>query len=198
VYDEIARITGRDPVMVPLDLEQANDRDFAALAQSIQVEFGRLDGILSNAAALPSLMPLQDESLDRWLSLLRVNLAAPFALTRACMALLKSAPDAAVIMTGDSHGHAPGAYWGGFAVAKAGLETLVRIWAEELGQHPNVRINALIPGPVNSPQRARTHPGETATQRRAIASLMPGYLYWIGPESAGCTGNIVSCAGETA
>jgi NAD(P)-dependent dehydrogenase (short-subunit alcohol dehydrogenase family) len=60
---------------------------------------------------------------------MRVNLIAPFALTRACLPLLRQAPDASVVFTGETHGHQPSAYWGGYAVAKSGLETLTRIWA---------------------------------------------------------------------
>ena len=61
-----------------------------------------------------------------------MNLAAPFALTRACLPLLAAAPDSAVVFTGETHGAHPLAYWGGFAVAKSGLSALATIWGQEL------------------------------------------------------------------
>ena len=57
---------------------------------AIKQQLGRLDGILHNAALLFNLTPLESQTLDQWQSLLRVNLIAPFALTRACLALLKA------------------------------------------------------------------------------------------------------------
>jgi NAD(P)-dependent dehydrogenase (short-subunit alcohol dehydrogenase family) len=191
VYDEVTALTD-GAAIVPLDLAVADDKAYAALAHDIEREFGRLDGILHNAVhgALPA--PLAQETLDHWLTALRVNLAAPFALTRALLPLLRRAPDASIVATSDSHAHVPAAYWGAVAVAKAGLEAMVRIWAQELEQHPGLRINAIVPGPVDSPQRARTHPGESRDGRRPIEALMADYLYWIGPASRGRSGEIVS------
>ncbi|MBA0916405.1 MAG: SDR family NAD(P)-dependent oxidoreductase, partial [Nitrosospira sp.] len=159
VYDEIEALGGAQAAIFPLDLEKATDQDFAELAQSIKLHLGRLDGILHNAAIVFGLAPLANQTLEQWLTMLRVNLAAPFSLTRACLPLLKMAPDASVIMTSDIHGHVPVAYWGGFAVAKAGVEALVKIQAQEWEILPSLRINTLIPGPAHTPQRTKTHPG---------------------------------------
>ena len=191
VYDEIEAAGGPTPAIYPLNLEKAEEEKFAGLAAGIKQQLGRLDGILHNASRMDRPQPLQDQTLEQWLSLLRINLAAPFALTKACLPLLKASPDASVVMTSETHGHTPAAYWGGFAVSKAGLETLVKIWAQELEQLPNLRINALIPGPVQSPQRTISHPGQTADMLPAPEALMPLYLYLFGPDSRGVSGQIL-------
>jgi len=193
VYDEIEAASHAKPAIFPLDLEKASDNDYEAFAHAIEREFGRLDGILHNAAQGQRLSPLDNQSLDLWLQLLRVNLAAPFALTRACFPLLKLSPDASVVFTGESHGHTPAAYWGGFAVAKSGVETLVKIWSDEWEMYPQLRVNALIPGPVKSPQRTMTHPGETKDTLPSPEDLMPNYLYLMGQDSRGVSGQILSC-----
>jgi NAD(P)-dependent dehydrogenase (short-subunit alcohol dehydrogenase family) len=193
VYDEIEALAGPQPAIFPLDLEKAGDNDFALLAESIESQLGRLDGILHNASLLSGLAPLETHTLEQWLAVLRVNLAAPAALSRACFPLLKASADASVIMTSETHGHAPAAYWGAFAVAKAGIEALVRIQAQEWEIMPNVRINAIIPGPVHSPQRSRTHPGEVKQSLKQPGDLMPVYLYLMGPDSKGASGEIVTC-----
>ncbi len=191
VYDEITAAKLAEPVIFPLDLGEASDADYERMAQAIRQQFGRLDGILHNAAMLSPLTPLTNQTLEQWTQLLRVNLVAPFALTRACLPLMQHAADASIVMTSETHGHAPAAYWGGFSVAKAGLEVLTKIWAEELEMHPNIRINALVPGPVASPQRAATHPGEVKTDLRTPASLLPYYLYLMGKDSAGVSGKVM-------
>lgn len=193
VYDEIEAGGGVQPAIFPLDLEKAGDKDFQAIAHAIKLQLGRLDGILHNAALIFSLTPLENQTLEQWLSMLRVNLVAPFALTRACLPLLKASPDASVIMTSETHGHDPAAYWGGFAVAKAGLEVLAKIQAQEWEMLANLRVNVIIPGPVHTPQRTRTHPGEVKQDLRPPEDLMPGYLYLMGPDSKAVRGQTLFC-----
>ena len=193
VYDEIEAIGKAQALIYPLDLERAEDKDFLIIAEAIAEQLGRLDGILHNAALLTGLSPLDHQTVAQFRALLQVNLIAPFALTKACLPLLKNAPDASVIMTSSSHALKPTAYWGGFAVAKSGLDTLMKIQADEWELMPNLRINSIVPGVVNSPQRVITHPGEIKQTMRPPEDLMKTYLYLIGPDSKGVSGQTFFC-----
>ncbi len=97
------------------------------------------------------------------------------------------------MFTGETHGHQPSAYWGGYAVAKSGLETLTRIWADELSADENLRINTLIPGQVATTLRSRTHPGLAPETIPGVDDLMPWYLYLMGLDSRSVRGQIVEC-----
>jgi NAD(P)-dependent dehydrogenase (short-subunit alcohol dehydrogenase family) len=194
VYDEIILAGGPEPAMFPFDLGAADDRGLENLVGTLVHHLGRLDGVLHSAYQFFNLTPLALQTLEQWQSMMRVNLIAPFALTRACLPLLRQAPDASVIFTGESHGHHPAAYWGGYAVAKSGLETLTRIWSDELAADDGVRINTLIPGLVATTLRARTHPGLTPDSLPGPDDLMPWYLYLMGPDSLSVRGQIVECA----
>jgi NAD(P)-dependent dehydrogenase (short-subunit alcohol dehydrogenase family) len=193
VYDEIEARGYAQPAAIPLDLDKATTRDYDALAYAIESQLGRLDGILHNASHVEKLSPLEQQSADEWNRMLRINLIAPFALTQACMRLLKPSADASVIFTLESHGHAPAAFWGGYAVSKAGVEALMKIQAAEWQDSPNLRANAVIPGPVASPSRAKTHPGEVAASQRQPEKLMPVYLYLMGPDSREVSGTVITC-----
>ncbi|MBW8329578.1 MAG: SDR family NAD(P)-dependent oxidoreductase [Thiobacillus sp.] len=193
VYDEILAAGGPEPAMFPYDLATADDRSLETLANTIAHHLKRLDGVLHSAHQFFSLTPLHLQTLEQWQTLMRVNLIAPFALTRACLPLLQQAQDASVIFTGETHGHHPSAYWGGYAVAKSGLETLTRVWADELGADGNPRINTLIPGPVATTLRSRTHPGLAPETVASADDLMPWYLYLIGADSRAIRGQIVEC-----
>jgi NAD(P)-dependent dehydrogenase (short-subunit alcohol dehydrogenase family) len=193
VYDEIVAAGGAEPARFPYDLGAADDRGLETLAGAIAHHLKRLDGVLHSAHRFYSLTPLALQTLEQWQALLRVNLIAPFALTRACLPLLRQAADASVVFTGETHGHRPAAFWGGYAVAKAGLETLTRIWADELEGEPTLRVNTLIPGPVATTLRAKTHPGIAPETLPRPDELMPWYLYLMGPDSAGVRGQIVEC-----
>lgn len=187
-YDAIGAAGGPEPALVPLDLAAAESAQFEALAQLLRKDLKRLDGIAHCASHFVPLGPLANQTLEQWLALLRVNLAAPFALTRACLPLLSAAPDSSVVFTGETHGLAPVAYWGGFAVSKAGLGTLVAIWADELERAGKPRMNVLVPGPVATPQRARSHPGEDPARLRPAEEAARAFLFLLGPGSAGLSG----------
>jgi NAD(P)-dependent dehydrogenase (short-subunit alcohol dehydrogenase family) len=196
VYDEILAIGGPEPAMFPFDLEAADDSGFERLAGTISYHLKRLDGILHSAAAFFALTPLKQQTLPQWETMLKVNLAAPFALTRSCLPLLEASPDASIIFTGETHGHEPAAYWGGYAVSKSGLETLTTIFSQELERLSNIRFNTLIPGPVNSPLRRKTHPGEDPGSLPQPADLLPWYLWLMGPDSRDIRGKTIECAFE--
>jgi len=183
LYDEIREAGHPEPVILPLDLANAEAADFANIAAALEAQLGRLDALVHTAALLGSLGPLEHQSFDSWLALLRVNVAAPMGLTRALMPLLNRAPDASVVYTLDSRGQEPRAYWGGYAVTKAGVATLARELADEWENRENLRVNAVVPGPIRSPLRGRTHPAEDRTQLPPPESLVPLYLYLIAGQT---------------
>lgn len=183
-YDAITAAGGAEPALVPLDLASAASAEFEQLAQLLRRDLKRLDAIAHCASHFVPLGPLANQTLEQWLELLRVNLAAPFALTRACLPLLTAAPESSVVFTGETHGAHPLAYWGGFAVSKAGLSTLAAVWGDELEHRGKPRVNVLIPGPMASPQRARSHPGEDPAKLRTPESVSRAMLYLLGRDSA--------------
>ncbi|OYX30408.1 MAG: NAD(P)-dependent oxidoreductase [Hydrogenophilales bacterium 32-62-9] len=193
VYEEILAAGGAEPAMFPYDLAIADDRSLETLAGTLAHHLKRLDGVLHSAHQFFNLTPLTLQTLEQWQALMRVNLIAPFALTRACMPLLKQAPDASVVFTGETHGHHPAAFWGGYAVSKSGLETLTRIWADEIRPEDNLRINTLIPGQVATSLRARTHPGLAPETLPTPEDIMPWYLYLMGADSHAVRGQIIEC-----
>jgi NAD(P)-dependent dehydrogenase (short-subunit alcohol dehydrogenase family) len=192
-YDEIVAAGYPQPAIFPLDLEKAEEQEFNGMAAGIAQQLGRLDGILHNAVSAFSPAALEHHSLKEWLSHLRINLAAPAAITRACLPLLKASPDASVMMTSDDHAGRTAGFWGGLAITKSGAELMVKILAEEWNSLPNLRVNAVVPGVVNSPQRLRTHPGELKDSLPRPQELMPAYLFLMGPDSRGISGKVIRC-----
>lgn len=190
-YDAITAAGGPMPAIFPVDLSAATDADCEALAQAIGYQLGRLDGILHAATEYRQLSPLNMQDLADWNAHLRVNLMAPAAIDRACEGLLAKSPDAAVILLGETHGHDPKAFWGSFAVSKAGLEAYARIQAEEWADLPNLRVNLVIPGPIHSPLRARTHPGEAKDGLPGVDEFADFLAWLMGPDSRETRGQII-------
>jgi NAD(P)-dependent dehydrogenase (short-subunit alcohol dehydrogenase family) len=190
-YDAITAAGGPEPAMIPLDLASAASAEYDALNQLVRKDLKRLDGIAHCASHFVPLGPLAQQTLEQWMTLLKVNLAAPFALTRACLPMLSAAPDSSVVFTGETHGAHPLAYWGGFAVSKAGLSALATIWGEELAHKGKPRMNVFIPGPIASPQRARSHPGEDRARLATAQIAARAMLFLLGPEAASWNGRTI-------
>ncbi len=190
-YDAITEAGGPEPALIPLDLAAAGTPEYDALNQLLRKDLKRLDAIAHCASHFVPLGPLANQTLEQWMTLLKVNLAAPFALTRACLPLLSVVSDSSVVFTGETHGAHPLAYWGGFAVSKAGLATLAAVWGEELAHKGRPRMNVFIPGPMNTPQRAQSHPGEDRSKLRTAQAAARAYLFLLGPDGAAFNGKTV-------
>ena len=187
-YDAIEAEKLPTPALIPLDLAAAGEAEFEQVAALLRRDLKGLAGIAHCASHFVPLGPLANQSLEQWTTLLRVNLGAAFALTRACLPLLSAAADSSVVFTGETHGAHPRAYWGAFAVAKSGLSTLAAVWADELEHAGKPRMNVLIPGPMATPQRAQSHPGEDPARLRRPEEIAESFLYLLGPESAHLSG----------
>lgn len=193
-YDAIVQQGHPQPVLCPLNLEIASPQDYQTVVESIEAQFGRLDGLLHAAAALGTLTPIELYDLTLWSKIIQTNLNAPFLLTRACLGLLKKSAHASVIFNTDDVGRQGRAYWGAYGVAHAGLENLAMILADELEANTAIRVNTLCPGPVRSRLRALAYPGEDPNTLPDAETLMPAYLYLMGPDSNGITGKCLNAA----
>ena len=188
VYDEIEQAKYPQPAIYPMNLEGATPRDYEELALTLEGEFGRLDGLLHNAAVLGTLAPIAHYDVELWYQVLQTNLTAPFLLTKACLGLLMSAPDASIVMTSDRVGRKGRAYWGAYGVAKAGLENFMQILADELEDNTSVRVNSVDPGPVRTRLRSQAYPAEDPASLPKPEAVLKPLLYLMGPDSRGITG----------
>jgi len=189
VYDEIESAGYAQPAIYPMNLEGAVTKDYDDMAATIEKEFGRLDGILHNAALLGTITPIDQYDADTWLQLMQVNLNAPFMMTQALISLLRESDDASVIFTSSSVGRKGRAYWGAYAVSKFGIEGLMQVLADELDdEHHDIRVNSINPGATRTNMRAHAYPAENPIHNPLPEDIMGTYLYLMGKDSAGITG----------
>lgn len=188
VYDEIEANGDPQPALVPVDFSLAGRHEYEQLANTIESEFGRLDGILHNASLLGDITPLEMYDPDTWDTVMKVNLRAPFLLTQALLPLLKQSPDASVVFTTSSVGRRARAFWGAYAISKSGIEGLSQMLADELMNISNIRVNCINPGATRTSMRAAAYPGEDPESLKTPEEIMPLYLYLLGPDSKGVTG----------
>lgn len=183
VYDEIIAANNPEPAIYPIDFTGASVDDYAKMAETIEKNFGQLDGLLHNAAQLGLMTPLSSYTPTDWVKTIHTNLTAPFLLTQALIPLLMKAENASIIFTTDRVGQNPNAYWGAYGVSKAGIDNLMVTLAEELENTTNIRVNSIEPGAIRTALRRNAFPGEVPTEVPLPESIMPCYLYLMGRDS---------------
>jgi NAD(P)-dependent dehydrogenase (short-subunit alcohol dehydrogenase family) len=192
VYDEIEKRGAPQAAILPLDLAQATPAHYGQVAQTIEREFGRLDGLLHNAADAGTLTPMELYEPDMWYRVMQVNLHAAWLLTRACLPLLRKSDDASIVFTSADAGRKGRAYRGAYGVSCFAIEGLMQILADECVTEARIRVNSLDPGAVRTGMRARAYPGENPLTLPAPDDIMPAYLYLLGPDSRGVNGQALN------
>jgi NAD(P)-dependent dehydrogenase (short-subunit alcohol dehydrogenase family) len=155
--DDIRQAGGPRPSLVPMDL--CNGAGIDQLGGEIFQRHGKLDVMVHAAAILGGLRPVGHIPPDIWDRVVATNLTCVFRLIRSMEPLLK-ASDAgrAIFLTSGVATH-PKAFWGSYAATKAGLEALVRCWADEVDGSP-LRAVILDPGRMRTRMREQAYPGE--------------------------------------
>ena len=156
LYDEITQAGYTEPVIYPLDFEKMTPEDCDTLNQTINKEFGRLDGLFNNAGWLGASSPIQQYDFKLWHRVLQINLNATMMLTQACLPLLNHNNNSSIVFTLDNKNTA---YWGAYGVAKAGLKSFMQILADEL-EETKINVCGLDPGAVRTSFRTRAFPAE--------------------------------------
>lgn len=197
VYDTIVNDGGPEPVMYPFDLAGASEEQYLEMAEAIEQRYGALQGLLHSAAELSAYTPIAIHKTQDWGHTLNVNLNAPFLLCRVLLPLLHKSVHASIVFTSDSSARKPQAYSGAFGVSKIALEGFARILAEELEAGEKIRVNTLIPGPINSPLRKKVYPAEDKSKLPEMDSLAPIYCYLFDTASIGVTGQIIDAQNFT-
>src|SRR5215831_8280846 len=148
---------------------------FVPLAAALSNRWGRLDILVGNAAEFGVFSPLGHIDPAIWDEVIDLNLTANWRLIRAMDPLLRAAPAgrAIFVTSGVARGVFP--YWGPYAVSKAGLEVLVKIYAGEIGK-TRVRANLIDPGIVRTRLRARAFPGEDPAALPSPQSVADAFL----------------------
>ncbi len=139
---------GVDAFAVQADISSAQGVEDVFTA--VREHFGRLD-ILVNSASLFQKRRLLDVSLEEWEQTLAVNLTAPFLCTQAAAAVMRRSdpPGGVIINICDKGADGPWPEYAHHGVSKAALLALTQVSAASLG--PDIRVNAVIPGPVMKP-----------------------------------------------
>jgi len=192
LYDRIAAV-GPEPVIYPMDLAGATAEDHAMLAQRIDEQLGRLDGVLHCAADFPGLTPFEHVDPGVLARVLHVNLTARAWLSQACLPLLRRQPDAALVFVLDDPARVGHAYWGAYGAAQHAQQGLLASLHGETASGP-VRVSGLQPGPMRTALRARAYTHEEDREAIDAQHYAGACVSLLGSDGASRRGTIWQAA----
>jgi NAD(P)-dependent dehydrogenase (short-subunit alcohol dehydrogenase family) len=176
--DDEIRASGGAATLIPLDLLDHDKID--TLGPALAEKFGRLDIFVGNAGMLGTLGPLGHAKANEWDRVINLNLTANFRLIRTLDPLLRASDAGRVILVTSGAAEGYRAYWGAYAVSKAGLEALARSYKAETDK-TNIRVNMLDPGRVRTTMRAEAFPGEDPQALQTPDEIVEAFLRLANP-----------------
>jgi short-subunit dehydrogenase len=183
IYDDIIKNTDTKPLILEYDLNQISDNGAKEIANAISDEYGVLNGLIHNAAELGKLTSLENYSLDDWDKLMRVNLTAPFLLTKYLLPSLKEADNGRVILTSSGVAHKGRAFWGAYSISKAALKTMQEIFSEEFEGSSSIKFFSFDPGATRTKMRSTAYPAEDPNNLKSAEDLNDYYLWFFSEKS---------------
>jgi NAD(P)-dependent dehydrogenase (short-subunit alcohol dehydrogenase family) len=190
VYDEIEKRGYPQPAIIPLDLKGATKQNYVDMAETIESQFGQLDGVLHNAGVLGTLSPFDQIDEETFDDVMQINVKAEFLMTQALLPIMKKADAARIVFTSSTVGHSGRAFWGTYAISKFAVEGMMQILADELSDTA-VRVNAINPGATRTRMREKAYPGEDANTLKTPLDIMPLYLHLMDPSVTDVNGQCI-------
>lgn len=165
--------------LVPMDLTDFDQID--RLGGLLNERYGRLDGLLCNAAILGGITLTNHTTPKDWMQVMDLNMTVPFRLIRSMDPLLRESPSGRAVFVTSSVARAPRAHWGAYAASKAGMENFVRCWADEIGDLTDIKVNLLNPGATRTQMRAKAVPGEDPSTLPEPSDIAPLIVDMLSP-----------------
>lgn len=182
--------------------DEASCRSFAA---DIESSYGRLDGLVNNAAIFSTIemKPFWELSVAEWDGLMAVNLRGPWLLTSALLPALRASDSASVVnISSDSFVMGRKGYLH-YTSSKSAIVGMTNSMAHELGDF-GIRVNAISPGPVYTeidrgtvtPEQKTAMQGVQALHRDAGPDDMVGVVaFLLSADAQWVTGQVISVNG---
>lgn len=171
---------------------------------------GKLDVLVSNAAPFhgpESFLEFRDET---WFEDLAINLTASYVLGQRCARAMAKTGGGAILYTTSINAEGAGAGFASYCATKAGIVGLLQVMAVELAKY-NIRVNAVGPGPADTPRSVQLVGEETMEQFRKKFPIVPlnrlaaaddvanAFVFLASDEASYITGqNLMVCGGITA
>ncbi len=205
--EALVRELGGDACFVAGDVGEPADAQ--ALADAARERFGRVDALVLNAGIVRDMAPFWEVTLEDFDDTMRTNVRGAWLCARACTPLIGRG--GSIVLMGSIGSVIAGRGVSAYAVSKGAVLQLARSMAVDLAER-GVRVNAVCPGPCDTPlmHRHLDGPGSTTPPAAVVAQIPLGRvgsaeeiaratLFFASADSSFCTGaSLLADGGYTA
>jgi len=192
-HDIIISKNAPSPMISLMDLSKADGNDYQELADNLINKYGRLDGLLLNAAMLGDRSPISQYDVSIWVNTIHVNLTSQFILTKSLLPGLEKSRSASVIFTTSGVGKIGKAFWGAYSVSKFGVEGLCQILCDEYQKDKTIRFNCINPGAIRTKMRKLAYPLEDPEKLLTPEDILDKYVWLMSDSSKEIDGQSIDC-----
>lgn len=168
------RAAGGDALAVPTDVTVESQVE-QLVAQTVG-HYGRVTGLVNSAGVSP-LAPVTETSLELWQHTLAVNTTGTFLCCRAAWVPMVEGGGGSILNISSGAGKRAHAEWVAYCASKWAVMGLTESLALE-GFPVGIRVNALCPGPTNTPMREANFPGEDKSRLLAPEEVAEAALFF--------------------
>ena len=183
VYDEIITTTSTKPLIIKCDLSNIDINSAKQISDEIMGVYGKLDGVIFNAAKLGKMSTIEDYEEDIWKEVFNINLHSAFIISKEVLPALKAAPNGRIIFTSSGVAEVGKAFWGAYSASKFAVKGLAEILRDELDTTSNVKVFNYDPGKTRTSMRALAYPAENPQDLKEPKVLFNDYLWFFSDES---------------
>ena len=185
VYDQLDQShPSQKHLILEADLALLSNESAQEILVAISQEFEALDGIIHNAAILGTMSSLVDYDLSTWDTVMKVNLRAPFILSKTLKVMLEGALMPRLIFTSSGVANVGKGFWGAYSVSKFGIKGLAEIFADELETTSKIKVFNFDPGKTRTNMRASAYPAEDPRTLKSANDLVTCYLWFFSSDSS--------------
>jgi NAD(P)-dependent dehydrogenase (short-subunit alcohol dehydrogenase family) len=181
--------------ILPVAVEDLADAaECEAMAQRALDRFGRIDGLAHTVGAFAA-APLPDAAPDLWERMFRLNLLTTLGAFRAVLPAMRSVGRGSLVAIGAGAALRAPAGLAAYAASKSALLRLVESAAEEL-KSEGVRVNAVLPGTVDTPQNRAAMPGADHAAWATPQEVAEAIAFLLSDAAGGITGASLPVTGR--
>ncbi len=167
----------------------------ASIATRTTQAFGGIDGTVNTVGGF-AMAPLGDSGPDLWNSLFDVNLKSALNLYRAIVPTMVAAQRGSLVAIGAAAALRAPAQMAAYAASKSAVLRLTEALAEEL-KASGVRVNAVLPGTIDTPQNRAAMPDADPALWVKPAEVAEAILFLLSDAASGVTGALLPVGGRS-